>query len=170
MKPSSILLLPLLLFITSCQAAPTPMPPTLPPPTATAPPAPPPATAIVPVTLTLTITDNECTFAGPSIFPHAVLSINVMMNEQKQTESGYALVTLKEGKTIEDLKAYPSAAQPDWVSLIHGVHEYTNGLHTYTYDYTKVATNPPLYLVCFNSDPVTGAWIKRAAFGPFELK
>jgi hypothetical protein len=146
------------------------MPPTLPPPTATAPPVPPTPTAIVPVTLTLTITDNDCTFEGPATFPHAVLTINVVMDEQKQTESGYALVTLKEGKTIEELKAYPSAVQPDWVNLIQGVHEFTNGIHTYTLDYTHVATNPPLYLVCFNSDPDTGAWIKRAAFGPFELK
>jgi hypothetical protein len=167
MKPSTVMLLPLMLVFGSCQAAPTPMPPTLPPPTATAPPSP---TMIMPVALTLTITDDDCTFEGPSTFPHAVLTINALMKEQKQTESGYALVTLSQGKTIEDLKAYPSAVQPDWVQLIHGVHEYANGLHTYTYDYTNVATNPPLYLVCFNSDPVTGEWIKRAAFGPFELK
>ncbi len=158
------------LFVTSgCQPPSTPESPTVASlPAATA--VPPTATTISPVTLTMTIKDNECTLDGPSTIPHAVLTINAVIDEQKATESGYALGTLKEGKTIEDLKAWPTAVQPDWFNLIHGVNEFTNGLHTYTYDYTNVATNPPLYLVCFNSNPDTGAWMKRAAFGPVELK
>jgi hypothetical protein len=92
------------------------------------------------------------------------------MDEQKQTESGYALITLREGKTIEDLKAWPSADQPDWVNLIHGVHEYTNGTHTYTYDYANVATDQILYLACFRADPDTGVIAKIGAFGPIEVK
>lgn len=167
MKKSVLFTAALLLSALGCQGAPASSTPTA---LAAETLAPPSATAVLPATLTLTITDNECTFEGPATFPHAVLTINVMMKEQKQTESGYALGMLKEGKTIDDLQAYPSAVQPDWFTLIHGVHEYVNGLHTYTYDYSNVATNPPLYLVCFNSDPVTGAWIKRAAFGPFKLK
>jgi len=104
------------------------------------------------------------------IIPHVVLTINLMMDEQKVTESGYSLVTLKEGKTFDDLEAYPSAVQPDWVNLIQGVHEFANGLHTYTYDYTKVTTDQTLYLVCFRADPVTGVIAKIAAFGPIEVK
>ena len=107
---------------------------------------------------------------GPTTIPHVVLTIDLIMDEQTPTESGYALITLKEGKTIEDLRAWPSADQPEWVNLIHGVHEFTNGTHTYTYDYTNVATDQTLYLVCFHTDPGTGITAAIGAFGPIEIK
>ncbi|HLO15566.1 MAG TPA: hypothetical protein VK206_12100, partial [Anaerolineales bacterium] len=65
----------------------------------------------------MTIKDSQCTLDGPTTVPHVVLTINLVMDGQKPTESGYALIKLKEGKTIEDLKAWPSAVQPDWVNL-----------------------------------------------------
>ena len=118
----------------------------------------------------MTIKENDCTLEGPTTIPHVVLTINLVMDEQKPTESGYALITLKEGKTIEDLKAYPSAVQPDWVNLIHGVHEYTNGTHTYTYNYANVTMDQILYLACFRADPETGVIAKIGAFGPIYVK
>ena len=36
--------------------------------------------------------------------------------------------TIGKTKTIEDLKAYPSAVQPDWVHLVHGVHDFFPGI------------------------------------------
>jgi hypothetical protein len=99
-----------------------------------------------------------------------VLTINLIMDEQTPTESGYALITLKEGKTIEDLKAWPSAAQPLWVNLIHGVHEFTNGRHAYTYNYTNVTTDQILYLACFRTNPDMGIIAKIGAFGPIAVK
>jgi hypothetical protein len=132
---------------------------------------PPMATAIPNSTLTLTIRENNCSLDGPSTVPHAELTINFSMDEQKPTESGYALFTLKEGKTIEDVKAWPSVNQPPWINLIQGVHEFTNGLHTYTYDYTHVATNQTLYLVCFRANPDTGEIARVGGpFGPIEVK
>ncbi|HLO29408.1 MAG TPA: hypothetical protein VK249_09750 [Anaerolineales bacterium] len=118
----------------------------------------------------MTIKDSQCTLDGPTTVPHVVLTINLVMDGQKPTESGYALIKLKEGKTIEDLKAWPSAVQPDWVNLIHGVHEFTNGTHTYTYNYANVTTDQTLYLACFRTDPDTGTIAKIGAFGPIEVK
>jgi len=169
MNKITLLIIGVLAVTVGCQPAPTPTPPiAVPSPTSTA--IPPTSTPIPPPTLTLTIKENVCTLDGPTTIPHSVLTINLMMDEQKQTESGYALITLKEGKTIEDLQAYPSAIQPDWVNLIHGVHEFVNGLHTYTYNYANVAADQTLYLVCFRADPDTGAIAKIAAFGPIEVK
>ena len=154
----------------SCRPASMPMPATETPlPTATVA-VPPTNTAVPPSTLTMTIRDESCTLQGPSVIPHVVLTINLVMDEQKPTESGYALITLKEGKTIEDLKAWPSAAQPPWVNLIHGVHEYTNGIHAYTYNYGNVATAQTLYLVCFRTNPDTGVIEAIGRFGPIEVK
>ncbi len=165
-----ILLVAISFMTAGCQSAPTRIPPTETPlPTATVA-VPPTNTPVPPSTLTMTITDSSCTLQGPSVIPHVVLTINLVMDEQKPTESGYALITLKEGKTIEDLKAWPTAAQPPWVNLIHGVHEFTNGMHTYTYNYGNVAEDQSLYLVCFRSDPDTGAWRVVGNFGPIEVK
>jgi hypothetical protein len=178
-----LLFVAILFVMASCQPVPTPIPPTetlLPtattiPPTNT--PIPPP-TAIPPTntpiplsTLTLTIKENNCSFEGPGTVPHTVLTINLIMDEQKPTESGYALFTLEEGKTIEDVKALTDVNPPSWVNVIHGVHEYTNGMHTYTYNYANVTTDQTLYLVCFRADPDTGVIAKVGGpFGPIEVK
>jgi hypothetical protein len=157
-------------LMASCRPASTPMPPTETPlPTATVA-VPPTNTPVPPSTLTMTIKDESCTLEGPSVIPHVVLTINLVMDEQKPTESGYALITLKEGKTIEDLKAWPSAAQPPWVNFIHGVREFTNGIHTYAYNYGNVTTDQTLYLVCFRTDPGAGVVELIGRFGPIEVK
>jgi hypothetical protein len=167
MKKDILLFVAILIVTAGCQSIPTPLPPTSTPmPTATViPPTPTP-----PSTLTMTIKDSQCTLNGPTTVPHVVLTINLVMDEQKPTESGYALITLKEGKTIEDLKAWPSADQPPWVNLIHGVHEFTNGMHTYTYNYANIATDQILYLVCFRTNPDTGIIQAIGRFGPIEVK
>lgn len=171
MKKRLISLVAILVVTAGCQPASPPMPPTPTPVSLSTPTVNSPTTTAAPLsTLILTIKENECALSGPSTVPHAVLTINLVMDEQKPTESGYALVTLKAGKTIEDLKAWPSAAQPDWVSLIHGVHEYNNGMHTYTYNYGNVTTDQTLYLACFRADPNTGTIQKIGAFGPIEVK
>jgi hypothetical protein len=172
MKKGILLFVTILIVTAGCQPAstpisPTPLPPTTSPvPTATAIPFTPTPLS----TLTMTIKDSQCTLDGPATVPHVVLTINLVMDEQTPTESGYALITLKEGKTIEDLKAWPSADQPPWVNLIHGVHEYTNGIHTYTYDYGNVTTDQILYLACFRAEPDTGVIAKIGAFGPIYVK
>lgn len=168
MKKITLLFVVVLIMVTGCQPASAPVPPVLELPTSTV--VIPTSTPVQPPTLTLTIKDNMCTLSGPMTIPHVVLTINLAMDEQKPSESGYALVTLKEGKSIEDLKAWPSADQPEWVNLIHGVHEYTNGMHTYTYDYSNVTTDQTLYLACFRADPDTGLIAKIGAFGPIDVK
>ncbi len=128
-------------------------------------------TQVATPTLTLTIHENNCTFDGPKTIPDGDFMIKLVIEEQKPTESGYALVTLEKGKTIEDLKAWPSADQPAWVVLVHGVHELAGGTHTYTYNPTKFTENAlfhggPYYLACFRTDPNTGSVAKIGAFGP----
>ncbi len=169
MKKDILLLVAILIATIGCQPASTPLPPTFTPmPTATV--IPPTFTATPLPTLTMTIKENDCTLDGPTTIPHVVLTINLVMDEQKPTESGYALITLKEGKTIEDLKAWPSAARLPWVNLIHGVHEYTNGIHTYTYNYGNVTTDQTLYLVCFRTNPDPGTIEAIGRFGSIEVK
>ena len=127
--------------------------------------------------LTLTINENECTFTGPTTIPNSNFIIKLIINEQKPNESGYALFTLEKGKAIEDLKAWQSTDQPPWVILLDGVHEFSAGTHTYTYDPTKFTQNAafqggPYYLVCFRANPETGIITTKIGgpFGPIEVK
>jgi len=97
--------------------------------------------------------------------------INLVINEQKPTESGYALARLVDGKTIEDLEAWPTMEQPPWFISIDGVHETAGGNHTYSYDLRKIPTysGEPLFLVCARITD-TGTTAKLGAFGPIEVR
>jgi len=124
-------------------------------------------------TLKLSIKEMECSFDGPESIPFGEFIIKFTLDEKKPTESGYALVTLTDGKTIEDLQALTTDNQPSWVTLIDGVHEYTAGSHTYSYDLNTVTTayhGQPLYLACFRANPDTGYIEKIGAFGPIEVE
>jgi hypothetical protein len=144
------------------------------PPTATPEPTNTPSPTPMPI-LNLIINENECTLNGPMTIPDGEFMIKLVINEQQATESGYALVTLEDGKTIEDLKAWPTAAQPPWVVLLDGVHELMGGTHTYTYNPTEFTYNAnyhggPYYLACFRANPDTEIIAKIGAFGPIEVK
>jgi hypothetical protein len=139
----------LLLFIAGCAASPVP-------------------------TLTLTIREKDCSLDGPMSVPYGELNIRLVIEQQKPTDSGYALISLKEGKTLADLGAWPSNADgPAWVVAIDTVHAMAGGTHTYTYDLSRVA-NPnyqgePLYLACFHIDPTAVLPAILGSFGPIEV-
>jgi hypothetical protein len=129
-----------------------------------------------PPVLTLNINDDVCTLEGSQTTLKGDFSIKLIINQQKLSEVGYALLSLEKGKTIDDLKAWKSENQPPWSTLIDGVHETTNGTHTYTYDPTKFSQNAayqggPLYLMCFRKISDTGTLLLIGGpFGPFEIK
>jgi hypothetical protein len=122
-------------------------------------------------TLTLTIDEMECSLDGPMTIPYGEVRIKLIINEQKPTDSGFALARLEEGKNIEDLQAWPTMEQPPWLILISGVHENAGGEHIYSYDLREISTynGEPLYLVCARI-MVSGTTAKLGAFGPIEVK
>jgi len=126
-------------------------------------------------TFTLTINEKDCTYEGPSKMSEGDFAINLVINEQKNTETGYSLFTLEDGKTIEDVRAWQSVDQPPWVITIANVHEMAGGTHTYSYNTTSFTQNArytggPYYLVCFRTDPDTGNTSALGVFGPIEVK
>jgi hypothetical protein len=120
--------------------------------------------------LTLTINEMECTLDGPMTIPYGEFMINLVINEQKPTESGYALARLVDGKTIKDLQAWPTMEQPPWLIVINGVHETAGGSHTYSYDLRQIPTysGEPLFIVCARMTD-SGDTAKLGAFGPIEV-
>lgn len=128
-------------------------------------------TTIPPPILTLTINEMECSFDGPLIIPYGEFIIKLIINEQKPSNSGYALARLVDGKTVEDLKAWSSGDQPPWFILIDGVHENAGGNHTYSYDLREIPTytGDPLVLMCARITDA-GNMAKLGVFGPIEVK
>ena len=126
-------------------------------------------------TITLTIVEDKCWISNLEATPYGEFKIDLVMNEKIPTESGYALVALEAGKTFEDLLAWTSADQPSWVVVVHGVHEFTIGTHTYSYNPSKLKENAAyhggsLYLVCMRTNPGTGKTENIGSFGPIEQK
>jgi len=150
--------------VAKTEAAWTPTTPSTPTPTLT--PNPPPT----PI-LTLTINEMECSLDGPMSLPYGEFMIKLVINEQKTTESGYALARLIDGKTIEDLKAWPTMKQPPWLIVIDGVHEMAGGSHIYSYNLREIPTysGEPLFIVCARMTD-SGDTTKLGAFGPIEVR
>lgn len=124
---------------------------------------------------TLTINEKDCSYQGPSQMSEGDFVIDLVVNEQKLTETGFSLFTLEPGKTIEDVRAQRSSDQPAWVITIANVHEMVGGTHTYSYNTTNFTQNTrytggPYYLVCFRTDPETGITVALGVFGPIEVK
>jgi hypothetical protein len=123
----------------------------------------------------LTINEKECTYEGPTTMQEGDFTIDLIINEQNLTETGYSLFTLEAGKTIEDVRAWKSVDQPPWVITIANVHEMAGGTHTYSYNTAKFTQNArytggPYYLVCFRTDPDTRITAALGVFGPIEVK
>ena len=124
----------------------------------------PPAPAEANAAIAVTFEGDECVYHGPDEFPAGRISVILDVEDQKDHEAyGLAVVTLDEGKTFEDLDAWPSTGRPLWAQL-HGLLEgIPRGSRVET---TVTAFEGPLFLVCFTADPVT----KSGTLGPIEIE
>ena len=119
----------------------------------------------VPPEVTLTFSGDTCTYGGPKSVPDK-FNINIVVEGQGNTKYGYVLVTLDEGKTIEDLQAWSSSDPPEWLKdqlretgPVFGPGNTKQNLDWSSYE--SVVT--PIYFVCFGDDRKIGA------LGPIEI-
>ena len=108
--------------------------------------------------MTVTFDGNECTYDGPETVP--VGQITAKIENQSQKMFGLAIVTLDEGKTFEDLDAWPSVDKPPWAELIIFAEAPERGHSIVAVDVTK----GPIFLVCFTAYPEA----KIGVLGPVE--
>jgi hypothetical protein len=69
------------------------------------------AAACTPPNPTLTFHDagDQCTYSGPNPIPYGEFTVDLVAEQLPEGKNvGYAIITLKEGKTIDDLNAYQS--------------------------------------------------------------
>ncbi len=122
-----------------------------------------------PTSPTLTFATNKCSYSGPTSLSGA-FSLNIVFPAKNPPLSGYALVTLKNGKTFADLKAYPSSDPPNWLTDLDDKGYLANS-ESFNYDTAKLGLHAgdQLYLVCFQMD-LNGNINKIGQYGSINIK
>ena len=127
----------------------------------------PPAATEADAGLTVTFEGDQCTYRGPKHVPAGRIPLVLDVTDQTAHEVyGVGAVTVDEGKTLEDLVAWPAAANiPVW-GHDHGYVETSQGTAQET---TLVIFEGPLFLVCF-AGPSSGNGGKVDVLGPIEIE
>ena len=114
--------------------------------------------------LTVTCDGSDCAFAksGPLTSGNSFTMILDVEAQDAFAEYGVAVLTLREGKGLEDLVAWPSTNPPLWAHVMGLVDEVPAGSTAQT---TATIYDGPVYLVCFTAYPVT----KSDVAGPLEV-
>jgi hypothetical protein len=121
---------------------------------------------------TLTFSGDTCTYSGPKSLP-AKFDINVVVEGQTDTVYGYVIVTLQEGKGIEDLQAWPSTDPPEWLKdqlndsgpAFGGSFGLGPVKQNVDLGVNAAYAGEPFYFVCFADAPAR----KIGAAGPIEI-
>jgi hypothetical protein len=154
-KALTVIAIVLALFVVGC-SSPSPTVPV--PPTATP----------VPPSMTVAFAGGTCTYDGPKAVPAG--PINVIMDVKDQDREAYALVivTLDQGKTINDMKAWmPSTAQPSWAQIVAENEEGLPGKrNTFAaWISSDTVAKGAIFLACFSKPPE----VSIGALGPIEV-
>jgi hypothetical protein len=117
--------------------------------------------------LTVVFEGDACSYEGPTVIPAGMVDVDCRITGQPR--DGYALViaTLDEGKTFEDLDAWPSTDQPPWLTL----HAFQETAESDPDDFPPFSfsareRNSPIFVVCFTRDPKA----KIGVLGPIEVE
>jgi hypothetical protein len=119
--------------------------------------------AVSDIGITVTFQGEKCHYDGPERVPAGRFRLTLDVRDQAAYD-GYAVVvvTLDEGKTREDLLAWPSANPPPWTHG-HGAVLVPRGELGWQEVWLYTA---PLFLVCFTGDPAR----KTDLLGPIEVE
>jgi hypothetical protein len=113
--------------------------------------------------ITVTFDGDQCSYNGSARVPARQITVILDVEDQKDyDEYGLAVVTLAEGKTFEDLDAWPSAGKPPWAQLHGLLDEVPQGSRS---EMAVTAFEGPLFLVCFTAHPIA----KTGVLGPVEV-
>ena len=115
----------------------------------------------------VTINGDQCSYEGPKQIPAKVTFTLKIENPKPTTGLGFGIVTLAEGKTLEDLKTLTTVeVLPEWITRIDRFGSTEAGTWTQDFDWASNGAyyGEPLYIVCVNRPTVL------AVFGPIEVK
>jgi len=114
--------------------------------------------------LTVTFKDNHCSYNGAQAVATGELSVTMEVKEQG-SDAGLVILNLDPGKTLADLKAWPSNySDPPWSHRAGEAPHYVHRGERYTFKST-IETGP-IYLVCFSGPPA----VPIGLLGPIEVR
>jgi hypothetical protein len=116
----------------------------------------------------LTFHGNECSYSGPATIP-SMFTMTWVVEESEHTASIYAIVTLDQGKSVQDLAVIPAEDPPPaWVHKVNYDLATSPGTFTKSINLSENAAfqGGPIYIVCFHTDENTA----MGAVGPIEVK
>jgi len=124
--------------------------------------------------ITITFQNGECTWKGAQKIAYKEFSVNMVIEVEQPTTTGYVVVTLEEGRTKQDLEIWKTYDAPDWVQLIYdnGIIDAESGSYTRIYHLTEPMAyqGGPIYFVCFQEDTQSGELLKIGSFGQISVK
>jgi hypothetical protein len=114
--------------------------------------------------LTITFKDNQCSYNDAQAVAAGELSLTMDV-KQEGSDSGLVILTLDPGKSLADLKAWPSNySDPPWSHRAGEAPRYVHLGERYTFKAT--IQNGPIYLVCFSGPPA----VPIGVLGPIEVR
>jgi hypothetical protein len=121
-----------------------------------------------PTTPTLTFDAKGCSYSGPATVSPA-FTLTWIIEKSVHSAFIYAIVTLDQGKSVQDLAAIPAEdPAPSWVHKLGYDLEISPGIFTKSFDLSanSVFHEGPIYIVCFYGDENTAI----GADGPIDVK
>jgi regulation of enolase protein 1 (concanavalin A-like superfamily) len=115
---------------------------------------------------TVIINGDQCSYDGPEKVPAKGTFTLKLENPKPTTGLGFGIVTLAEGKTLEDLKTLTTVLDlPKWITVLSRFGRTEAGMWTHDFDWTANSAyqGEPIYIVCVNRPTVL------AVFGPIEV-
>ena len=117
--------------------------------------------------ITVTFEGDQCVYHGPERVPAGQIPLALDVTDQNAYELyGVGTLTVDEGKTIEDIAAWPATANVPLWGHGHGLVEAAHGTAEET---TIVLFKGPLFLVCFAGSS-SGDGPKVDQLGPIEIE
>lgn len=120
--------------------------------------------------MTVKFTETGCTYDGPASIPFGKFTVQWIVSDRIHNKTGLVILTLAEGKTIDDLRAYGGAEAPPWAQVLWTDDENAFVLdrvrsYNHEHDLRSQANyqGGPLYMVCGNEKGMT------AALGPIQV-
>jgi hypothetical protein len=112
-----------------------------------------------PEKITITFGDKDCSISGPLSAPAGIVEMDWITTSQEHDMYAIAILTLDEGKTIEDLKKWKSFDEPGWSKVL----SFRDAEGNSTTELFINIDKGPFYFVCFNPEQIIGA------LGPVEV-
>jgi len=105
--------------------------------------------------ITITFTDTGCSLSGPQEVPAGIIEMDWITTSDVHDIYGIAILTLDDGRTIEDLNKWKSLDEPPWADVVS--FRDAKGKTTTELFINLDKEKESFYFVCFDPDQIIGA-------------